>query len=200
MSIPLVPKKTRILIAHHDYDVLQSLVRAVKDIDYEIAGQVESIPEVVAEFAENKPDVVMTSLELSGGDVIQTLIDLSKDDPVPAIVITDKESLQDVERALQDHVMAYLLEPIDEDQIQPTIYLVIRRFEQFEALQEENQDLKQTLADRKVIEKAKGILMATSDLDEDAAFKRLQKMASQKRTKLIDIANAIILAQEAAAE
>lgn len=200
MSVPFVPKKTRLLIAHHDQSVLMSLVRATQDIDYNIAAQVETIPELTEAFHREQPDVIMTSLELSGGDVVQTLIELSKDDPVPAIVITDKESLQDVERALQDHVMAYLLEPVDEDQIQPTIYLVIRRFEQFEALREENQDLKQTLTDRKVIEKAKGILMATSDVDEEAAFKRLQKMASQKRTKLIDIANAIILAQEAAAD
>jgi response regulator NasT len=73
----------------------------------------------------------------------------------------------------------------------------MRRFEQFEALRREASDLRQALEDRKVIERAKGILMKRGALDEQEAFRRLQKLASEESRKLIDIAQMILLAEKA---
>ena len=81
--------------------------------------------------------------------------------------------------------------------LEPVIALTLRRFEQFEALRREAADLRQALEDRKVIEKAKGILMKRAGLDEPEAFRRLQKLASEKSRKLIDIAQMILVAEEA---
>lgn len=93
--------------------------------------------------------------------------------------------------------MAYLVEPIDIDQIKPTIYLVLERFQQFESLKEENRDLKQALEDRKTIEKAKGILMGKMELNESEAFRELQKQASAKRIKLVKHAAEMIAEENA---
>lgn len=190
----------QILIAHHDEKVRKTLKEAIKDLKYEVQASVETRDGIVKQCHMQRPDLIISGVKMSDGDAISVLIELSKEEPIPAIVITDNESLHDVERALQDHVMAYLLEPIESEHIQPTIYLVLRRFEQFEALHDEVQDLRQALADRKIIERAKGILMSQSNLDEGDAFRRLQKLASEKRRKLVDIANAIITAQEAMGE
>ena len=73
----------------------------------------------------------------------------------------------------------------------------MRRFEQFQALRKEAADLKQALEDRKMIEKAKGILMKKAGLDEQDAFRRLQKLASDKNQKLVEIARMILTAEEA---
>jgi response regulator NasT len=77
------------------------------------------------------------------------------------------------------------------------IALAMRRFEQFEALRQESADLRQALEDRKVIERAKGILMKRAGLDEQEAFRRLQKTASEKSRKLVEIAQMILIAEEA---
>ncbi len=186
-----------IIVAHSDDATRSTLVQAVDELKYSVQAAVDSKQALIAECARNRPGLIISGIDMPDGNAIDALIEISKDDPLPAIIVTDNESLRDVEHALRDHVMAYLIEPIDSDQIQPTIYLVLRRFEQFEALHEEVQDLRQTLVDRKVIERAKGILMSQGQLDESEAFRRLQKMASDKRTKLVKIADAIITAQEA---
>lgn len=79
----------------------------------------------------------------------------------------------------------------------PTIAIAMHRFEQFQALRQEAVDLRQALTDRKSIERAKGILMKKTGLDEPGAFRRLQKLASEKNRKLVEIASMILTADEA---
>ncbi len=93
--------------------------------------------------------------------------------------------------------MAYLIKPIGRSQLEPTIAIAMRRFQEFEALRKDTADLRQALADRKVIEQAKGILMSNAHLDEQSAFRRLQKYASEKNLKLIEIAHMIVTASGA---
>ena len=93
--------------------------------------------------------------------------------------------------------MAYLVKPIKQVDLEPAIALATRRFEQFQQLQKEANDLKQALADRKVIERAKGIIMKRTGLDEQEAFRRLQKLASEKNKKLVELSAIIVTAEEA---
>ncbi len=93
--------------------------------------------------------------------------------------------------------MAYLVKPIKQADLEPAISIAMRRFEQFQALHKEAASLKQALEDRKTIEKAKGLLMKKANLDEQAAFRRLQKLASDKNKKLIEIARILLTAEEA---
>jgi response regulator NasT len=102
-----------------------------------------------------------------------------------------------IARAEADHIMGYLVKPIKQADLQPAIALAMRRFEQFQALRQEASDLRQALEDRKVIERAKGILMKKANLDEQDAFRRMQKLASEKNRKLIEIAQIILTAEEA---
>ena len=93
--------------------------------------------------------------------------------------------------------MAYLVKPIKQADLEPAIALAIRRFEQFQQLRQEADDLRQALEDRKVIERAKGVLMKKAQLDEQEAFRRLQKLARDKNKKIVEIARSILLAEEA---
>src|SRR5262249_60920406 len=96
-----------------------------------------------------------------------------------------------------DHILAYLAKPIKQADLEPAIAIAMRRFDQFQALRREAADLKQALEDRKVIERAKGILMKKANLGENDAFRRLQKLASDKNRKLVEIAQMILTAEEA---
>ena len=102
-----------------------------------------------------------------------------------------------IERAEADHILGYLVKPIKQADLEPVIALAMRRFEQFQALRQEAADLRQALEDRKIIERAKGILMKKASLDEQEAFRRLQKLASDKNRKLVEIARMILTAEEA---
>ena len=81
--------------------------------------------------------------------------------------------------------------------MEPVIALAMRRFQQFQELRKEAADLRQALEDRKIIERAKGILMKKVQLDENDAFRRLQKLASDKNLKLVEISRMVLTADEA---
>jgi response regulator NasT len=93
--------------------------------------------------------------------------------------------------------MAYLVKPIKQSDLGPAIAIAMRRFAQFEALRQEAADLRQALEDRKIVERAKGVLMRRAGLDEATAFRRLQKLASDRNRKLVEAAQIILMAEEA---
>src|SRR5207249_9203120 len=100
--------------------------------------------------------------------------------PVPIILVSAYHDPELIARAEADHILGYLVKPIKQSDLEPTIALAMRRFEQFEALRREAADLRQALEDRKVIERAKGLLMKRGSLDEQEAFRRLPKLASEQ--------------------
>ena len=102
-----------------------------------------------------------------------------------------------MERAENDHILAYLVKPIKQADLGPAIAIAMRRFEQFQAIQREAASLRQSLADRKLIEQAKGIIMQRTGLPESDAFRRLQRMASDRNEKLVVVARSILTAAEA---
>jgi two-component system, response regulator PdtaR len=102
-----------------------------------------------------------------------------------------------IDRAESNYILAYLVKPIKQADLEPAITIAVRRFRQFQAVREEAENLRQALADRKVIERAKGILMRLSNLDEAEAFRRLQRLANEKNLKLIEMANSIVTADQA---
>ena len=92
--------------------------------------------------------------------------------------------------------MAFLVKPLDVANLAPAIAIVLRRFDEFQALKQENASLVQALEERKVIERAKGLLMKQLDVDEPEAFKRLQKIARDQRKKLAEVAQILVAAAE----
>lgn len=191
-----LPDKIEIVIAHSSPESRRKLTDAIRQIGYDIRCVCKTTDELIKVCKPTPPDLIISGIAMDGGDAIDALVSISEREPTPAIVVTPKSSLLNVEEALRDHVMAYLVEPIDIEQIKPTIYLVCERFRQFEFLKSENDDLKQTLSDRKLIERAKGILMGQHELSEDEAFRKLQKMAQTERTKLVKMALEIIESTE----
>ena len=113
------------------------------------------------------------------------------------ILVSAHRDVSLIERADLDHIMAYLVKPIKQVDLGPSIAIAVRRFEQFAELRQEATDLRQALADRKVIERAKGLLMKKAGLDESDAFRRLQKLASDKNRKLVEFASMLLTAEEA---
>ncbi|MEW4452122.1 ANTAR domain-containing protein [Bremerella sp. JC817] len=175
---------TEVIVAHREDETRAKVREVLDELGYHIRHECDSSKSLMDFGVVSPPDLIISGIELVDGAAIDALIAISHLDPTPAIVITPRDSLLDVEKALSDHVMAYLVEPVEPDQIKPTIYLVRERFRQFEQLKNENEDLRQALNDRKTIEKAKGILMGRDELTEEDAFRQLQKHAQSKRMKL----------------
>jgi len=182
----------KVLLTHGMEDVRDVLRAALVQLRSQDVWVCSTGRDMIDLARQHAPDLIVTGVDLPDVDGPTALIEISQTHTIPAIVITQQHSLELVQRALEDHVMAYLVEPVQSEEILPTIYLVLRRFEQFQELEQENESLKQALSDRKVIERAKGLLMKRAGIDEETAYKRLRRMATDNRLKIIDAAERVM--------
>lgn len=182
----------KIALAHGMADAREVIHAALVLAEYEDIWICQTAAELIATTIEREPDLIITGVDLPDMDGPTALIEISKSRTIPAIIVTRLQSLELVQRALEDHVMAYMIEPVKPEEIVPTILLVTRRFEQFKELEAENQSLKQALSDRKVIERAKGVLMKQRGLDEEAAYKQLRRQATDNRIRMVEAAEYLL--------
>lgn len=143
------------------------------------------------------PDLIITDIRMPDMDGIDAVIELGREEPIPAILVSAYHDPELFERTKGGHVLAYLVKPIKQADLEPAIAIATRRFEQFQALRREAADLRQALENRKLIERAKGLLMKRAGLDENEAFRRLQRLASERNCKLVEVAAMILTAEEA---
>ncbi len=152
--------------------------------------------ELVEQCRSEKPDLLITDIPMPGIDGLAAAEMLREEVPMPIILVSARHDAADIDRALQNHVLAYLAKPIKQPDLATAIILASRRFHEFRMLEQQADNLAKSLTDRKLIERAKGILMYRVGLSEPDAFKRLQKISQNKNQKLADAARSIIAAEE----
>jgi response regulator NasT len=189
----------RISIADDEPDMREYFQKILPGLGHSVVSAAKTGKELLEHCLKLKPDLVITDIKMPDMDGIEAAVALYRDNPIPVILVSAYHDPELIARAEADHILAYLVKPIKQADLEPAIGLAMRRFAQFQELRQEAADLRQALADRKFIERAKGILMKRAGLDEQDAFRRLQKLASEKNRKLIDIATMIVTADEALA-
>src|SRR6516165_8604518 len=187
----------RIAVADDEPDMREYFQRLLPRLGHQVVAVAKTGRELVNQCANLKPDLVITDIKMPDMDGIDAAIQIYRHRPLPVILVSAYHDPELINRAGADHILAYLVKPIKHPDLEPAIGLAMRRFEQFQALRQEAADLRQALQDRKVIERAKGVLMKRARLDDQEAFRRLQRLASDKNRKLIEIAQMILVGEEA---
>jgi AmiR/NasT family two-component response regulator len=189
-------KSLRIAVADDELDMRDYFQRILPRLGHQVVAVAENGLQLVEYCAAQLPDIVITDIKMPDMDGIEAASAIFQARATPVILVSAFHDPELITRAEQDHVLAYLVKPIKLADLETAIALTMRRFEQFESLRREATDLRQALEDRKVIERAKGILMKKAALDEGEAFRRLQKISSEKNMKLVEIAQTILLSEE----
>ena len=187
----------RIAVADDEPDMQDYFRTILPALGHEVVAVAGSGQELVERCRSARSDLVITDIEMPDMDGIDAALRIYRDAPVPVILVSVYHAPATIRRAEADCVMACLVKPIKQMDFEPASAIAMRRFEQFRTLRREAADLKQALEDRKAIEKAKGLLMKKAGLDENDAFRRLQRLASDKNRKLVEIARMILTAEEA---
>lgn len=187
----------RIAAADDEPDMRDFYQRMLTTMGHEVLCAVASGRELIERCAEFKPDLVITDIRMPDMDGLEAAQAIASELPVPVILVSAYHDKELIDRANADYVMAYLVKPIDESDLETAISIATNRFEQFLSLKKEATDLRQALADRKLIERAKGIIMKRAGVAESDAFRRLQKMSWDRNKKLAEIAQIIITTDEA---
>ena len=186
----------RIAIADDEPDMRDYFQEVLPRMGHTVVALAQNGRELVDLCRATNPDLVITDIKMPDMDGIDAANKIYQERPVPVILVSAHHDANLIQRAETDHIMGYLVKPIKQADLKPTIAITVHRFEQFQAMHKEASDLRQALADRKMIERAKGILMKKGNLDEPEAFGRLQKLASEKNHKLVEIATIIVTADE----
>lgn len=170
------------------------LIKTLKDGGYEIAGEGGSGKAALLLAQTSAPDVILMAVGLADLDGLEAARDLMRSKPLPIVVVTSHYDAATVERAKQAGIMAYLAKPLRSEEVKPAIELAVSRFQDFASLREENSALKENLEARKLIERAKGLLMDQRKLTEEQAYSLLKKASMNMRKPMVDVAQAILVA------
>ena len=187
----------RIAVADDEPDMQEYFEKILPRLGHEVVSVAENGKQLVEHCRKLHPDLVITDIKMPEMDGIEAAEAIFHDRAVPVILVSAHHDTQLIDRAESNHILAYLVKPIKQVDLEPAISIAVRRFRQFQAVHEEAASLRQALEDRKIIERAKGILMKRAGLDESEAFRRLQKLASERNIKLIEIAESVVTAEEA---
>jgi response regulator NasT len=143
-----------------------------------------------------RPDFLITALKLPDLDGLDVAAEICRDRPIPVVVMSENHDAATVLRTSDSPVLAYLVKPIRPTDLGPAITVALLLFARLRAYHDDAARLQKELKDRKLIERAKGMVMRYIGLEEEEAFYRLQKLASKLQRRLADMANNIITAGE----
>lgn len=187
----------RIAIADDEARMRDYLWSSLERLGHQVVAAAKTGQELLLECREKRPQLIITDIKMPDMDGIEAAVLICQDEPVPVILVSAFHDSEYIARAARNHILAYLVKPVKDTDLEPAIAVAMERFREFETLRREARDSKQALEDRKTIERAKGILMQRAGLSEPEAFRRLQKIASSRSQKLVEIARMIVTAEEA---
>ncbi len=186
------PSKTavRILVAEDEALIRMDLVEMLQEAGYEVVAQATNGEEAIELAIEHQPDLAILDVKmpvLDGISAAEKIISIA-----PVLMLTAFSQRELVDRARDAGVMAYVVKPFTIGDLVPAIEIAISRHTQMRSLAEEVSDLHERLETRKIIDRAKGILMKALNLSEPEAFSWIQRAAMDRRLTMKEVANAVI--------
>lgn len=192
----MVPNKTapplRVMVVDADLarrDQLAQSLRANGCVLVECAAITMQTLELLAQI---KPDVIVIDIDSPDRDMLEHVCVISRNQPHPIVLFTDDDDETKIKQAIRAGVTSYVVKGIEPARIKPILQVAMTRFEEHQGLRRDLAEAQQQLAERKLIERAKGIVMKQKGVDEDAAYHLLRKLAMQRNAKLVDIASQVV--------
>jgi two-component system, response regulator PdtaR len=182
----------RILVAEDETIIRLDLKDLLERAGFEVVAEAKDGEEAVALARSAQPDLALMDVKMPRLDGIEAARRILEERPIPIVMLTAYGQQELVARAAEAGVFGYLVKPFREQDLLPAIHTARARHEELQALREEAESLQEALAARKVIERAKGLLMAKEGLTEDEAFSRLRRASQASQRPLKVIAEAVV--------
>jgi AmiR/NasT family two-component response regulator len=188
--------KARIIIADDESIIRMDLKEMLSGLGYLVVGEAGDGQSAVNLAQEMRPDLIIMDIKMPGLDGIGAAKILTEEKIAPVLFLTAFSQKELVDGAKEAGVVAYLVKPFRESELVPAIEIALARFSEFRVLEQQVGDLKDALETRKLVDRAKGLLMDTQSLTEAEAFRKIQKMSMNTRKSMREIAEAIILTHQ----
>jgi two-component system, response regulator PdtaR len=164
----------------------------------QVQGNGSRVEDVAHLVGKHRPDAVIMAVGLPDGDGVEAARQVMASRACPVVLLTSHTDTAVSERAIAAGVLAFLVKPLRPEELGPALDVAVSRFRELSAMRQENETLKRTLETRKLVERAKGILMKRLGLSEPDAFRRIQKTAMDTRRPMSEVAQALLLTEEMA--
>lgn len=159
---------------------------------HQVAAVLPSALELVDRIKEIRPDIILIETESPSRDTLEHLAVMHRDMPRPVIMFSHDDDQQTIRSAIRSGVAAYVVEGFDVARLRPVVDVAVAHFEEHLALRKELEETSRKLSERKIVEKAKGILMKTRGMDEEAAYGALRKLAMERSQPLAKVAGNLV--------
>jgi len=186
------PVKRRAIVAEDEALIRMDIVETLREGGYDVVGEASNGEELVKLARELKPDVVATDVKMPVMDGITAAEHIAKERLAPVVLLTAFSQTELVERARDAGAMAYVVKPFTPGDLLPAVEIAASRFVEFRALENEIADINERMETRKRVERAKGLLMETMQLNEPEAFRWIQKTSMDRRLTMREVAEAVI--------
>ncbi len=186
----------RVMLVDDDAQRLDMLECALRGAGHTVVARRSTSDDLPAAARETRPEIVLIDVDAPGRDMLESLAQINRDDPMPIALFAAKSDVESIRRAMRAGVCAYVVDGLSPTRLQPVMEVAIARFAEHQALKRELDDTKSRLADRKDIDRAKGVLMTRRGLSEEQAYEQLRKAAMNRNLKIGDAARAVIAAAD----
>lgn len=159
---------------------------------YDIIASLPADMHLPEQIALLQPDMIIIDAESDARDVLEHIVIATRDERRPIVMFTENEDTASMDAAMAAGVTAYIVAGLQLERIKPVLNVALARFKQEQKLLSELEDTRHKLAERKVIERAKGLLMARHQLSEDQAYQKLRTLAMNKNLKLAEVAQRLL--------
>lgn len=184
--------KSKVMLIDEDSSKTVMLTNSLNEAGFEVVGRVSCDDDIISGIQVCEPDVLVIDMESPDDYIFNQLVEINKACPKPIVFFAEKGESEVIKKAVKSGVSAFIVDGLTARRIKPVIELAIERFIEMQSLYKKIADSKENLEERKVIERAKGILMSRKEVREDEAYTSLRKLAMEQNKKLIDIAKNVI--------
>lgn len=185
-------KPLRIVVADNESIIRMDLKEILEEAGHTVVGEAVDGLKAVELARKHHPELVIMDIKMPEMDGITAAKIISNEKIAPVLLLTAFSQKEIVEKAKDSGVLAYLVKPVKEVNLFPAMEIAISRFQEFAELEQELEDVKKSLENRKLLDRAKGILMDAYKLSETEAYRRIQQYSMSKRKSIRDVAQAIV--------
>jgi len=182
----------RVLVVDESAERAEILREGLRLAGYEVTASLSSPLALLRTIGELEPDVIVIDTDSPSRDVLEHLVMMSQRTPRPVVMFATDGAPETIREAVRAGVSAYVVDGLDAARVKAVIDVAVARFEDFQNLREQLAEANLRLSERKLVERAKGLLMKSRGLDEDAAHAALRKMAMDRKLKLAEVAQKVV--------
>ncbi len=182
----------RVMLVDEDAERSKLLQEALQQAGYQVVACMDSGGDLQARVSATQPEVIIIDTDSPDRDTLEHLCCISRDQPRTVVMFTHDDDTEKMRAALRAGVSAYVVRGLESERVKPIVEVAMARFQEVQALRKELGMMKSALVDRKLIERAKGIVMRQRRCGEDEAYALLRKLSMDRNQRLADVAESVI--------